>query len=513
MEPFHSIDILSEIIKYLDDILDYINFAQTNKYIYEILLLQNSEYIIVNEHLNYLFKKSNLSLNIELPNYLFKIKYLNVEKDNNNNFNLLNNFKNLTSLTINKLPEDFILIDLPKLENLNITNTFVQNNTFLNLQQLKTLKLKDSYFPQCCFDGLKNLIELKIINFKNTKEEISNRICFKNLLNLQKLYVNTNNTFIYNLGEATKLKELTLLNVFVDCLFLQKLINLEKLKIGVNFKHEDILNLTKLRKLKIPKNKYVNTNFIKLISLEELECSDVVNVNDVKNIKKLKLIQIRYIGDNYLTQFNGINFVKIGLYYCDIFFEKTFVILKNLKKLKLCKCDILNEDYFSYLNNLKSLKIKNCDKITGKCLLFLNQLQKLHIKKSNIKDEYLLNLKKLKKLNIFGCHNITGDCLLNLNLLKELNISNTNVKDEHLINLNNLKILYAINCSNLKGTFLLKLKKLKEFYFEEEFDDYGCKIDFNLTIKDIKQLIKKGNTLGMIIENIYNEQCTFTTLF
>ncbi|KAL9643191.1 hypothetical protein ABK040_001679 [Willaertia magna] len=456
MEPFHSIDILSEIIKYLDNILDYINLAQTNKYIYEILLLQNSEYIVVNEHLNYLFKKYNLSLNIELPNYLFKIKYLNVEKDNNNNFNLLNNFKNLTSLTINKLPEDFILIDLPKLENLNVLNTIVQNNTFLNLQQLKTLQLKDSYFPQCCFDSLKNLIELKIINFNNTKEETSNIICFKNLLNLQKLYVNTNNTFIYNLDDLIKLKELTLKNIIlINCFFLKKLINLEKLNIGISFQKKDIKNLTKLRKLKIPKNNYIDINFTKLNSLEKLECPCVVNINDVKNIKKLKLIHVHFVNDSYFEQFENINLVKIYLHCCDLYLEKTFVILKNLKKLKLSLCNSLNEDYFIYLNNLKSLKIEHCDKIT------------------------------------------------------ELNISNTNVKDEHLINLNNLKILYAINCSNLKGTFLLNLNKLKEFYFEEELDDNGI----ILTIKEIKQLIKKGNSLSMIIENIYNEQCTFTTLF
>ncbi|KAL9653179.1 hypothetical protein ABK040_009486 [Willaertia magna] len=155
---------------------------------------------------------------------------------------------------------------------------------------------------------------------------------------------------------------------------------------------------------------------------------------------------------------------------------------------------------------LKELIISNCNEwFTGECLLHFNNLKNLDIKYSNVQDIYLNNLFQLKRLNIKNCININGECLLSLKNLTELDISSTSIKDEYLQNLKKLKVLHAIECNDLNGNCLLQLKRLKTIYFEHSFSSYGCDISFNLSVKEIRNLIERGKTLSDISNKKYEE--------
>ncbi|KAL9643352.1 hypothetical protein ABK040_014806 [Willaertia magna] len=160
MEHFLTVDILSIIAEYLDNVKDFIHLFQINKFVYNNIL-NNSQTVLRNN----IFKKEViLCLNEKLPPYLFQLQNLNItqtERKEINNFNLLNKFKYLNYLEIQRIPENFIFPNL-SLKKLHIDISALQQNTLINLQkQLTALEFDTCIVNDNCLNYLNNLQTLK----------------------------------------------------------------------------------------------------------------------------------------------------------------------------------------------------------------------------------------------------------------------------------------------------------------------------------------------------------------
>ncbi|KAL9642546.1 hypothetical protein ABK040_011113 [Willaertia magna] len=500
MENF-SIDILFKISEFFNNIKDYLSFFQTNKFIYENVLKNNTQ-VLRSE----MFKKKLITLTSSLPNYLFQIESLNLNKKGND-FNLLENFKYLKYLNIKRLNNEEYILQFPFLKELVIYNSFLFNNNLLSLQNLNSLTLQNCNLNDDCLNNLNNLMELNIIEC----EEINGE-CLQNLKMLTKFYFKNfkieNNIFTKHLENLMNLKHLNLLSCKIDdSSFLQKLTNLESLEIKLNnIVEENFYNLKKLTKLIVyTKEGFLNNCFKYLLNLEKLYCdlSIIKDITQLKNIKKLKLfdvnddfkeetLQLFKLNTIFELNVNYLNNDISGKYFNEMINLKYLYIaeslvkdehlmnLNKLKELDINGCEIngkclqnmnlltyleANNTYIEdkYLNNLKKLKIlqiQNCKNINGECLQYLINLKELDATGTNIEDKYVMNLKKLHELNLEQCINITGECLLHLNNLHTLIVNNTNIEDKYFLNLTKLKVLIMHNCKHITGECLQYLSNL-----------------------------------------------------
>ncbi|KAL9641903.1 hypothetical protein ABK040_000280 [Willaertia magna] len=331
IEYFLSQDVLYEIILFIDSFNDFISLSQVNKYFY------NSLFVKENEILNYIIKqfKIKIKLNNELlPNYLFKINYLRVELLNEynkftrvkqfieNDFNLLNKFKNLKYVEIsNNFPENHNYI-FPKLDN------------------LEELKLSFCNLPN---NSLQNLNYLKKLELISINKDI--KINLENCINLTELFVINSSILENSLQNLTNLEKLTLIDSRKD---IQNKV--------------DFSNLKKLKYLKIEGIIIDTTNFNKLPNLEELTCclEEIDNLNNLKQIKKLKIgyleinkninKQIKRITDKDLIELP--NIVELNVQQNIDITGECLLKLINLEKLNINNTNIKDE----YLINLQELK-------------------------------------------------------------------------------------------------------------------------------------------------------------
>ncbi|KAL9651092.1 hypothetical protein ABK040_002809 [Willaertia magna] len=414
MEHFLSSDILSKIASYLGDVEDYLNLFQINKYVYENIL-NNKDFI-----LDSIFKNRSIPLTEKLPNYLFKLKYLNIDnKQLNNNLQLLSKFKNVK-----------------KKKELVISHSTLQKETLINLKQLKYLHFLHCKLNDDCLNYLNNLEELKFRNCKEiTGECLQN---FKKLSTLQVHRENKNN-FVNYIEDLINLKYL-----LIHCLgslnnpnFMKNIINLEYLSIDLEYvPNKNIKYLENIKYLNNLKtfNVYGDGEFSSLGEYERY-------FSNLTNLTELRV--------NYIYDFSGICLLN----------------LINLEKLNISSTEVIDE-YLLNLNKLKELNISNCRNIKGNCLKNMNCLTTLHIESRNninyesllgltnlktlncahnsdITDEYyLMNLKKLTTLNVSNCENITGKCFVSLTNVTELRITDSkNIDKEYLKNLVNIRDL------------------------------------------------------------------------
>ncbi|KAL9643355.1 hypothetical protein ABK040_014809 [Willaertia magna] len=443
MEHFLTVDILSIIAEYLDNVKDFIHLFQINKFVYNNILNNNGTVLR-----NKIFKNVIIYLNERLPNYLFQLQNLNIEQQEENdinNFNLLNKFNYLKYLEIENLPENFIFPNLPLLEELIITKSNLQENTLINLQhQLKNLDLYECTSNDNCLNYLNNLQKLKLWDCQGVSGK-----CLKNFKQLTKLeiYCHENNHYTKYISDLTNLKYLTLdkSNSLTNTNFLQKLINLEYLSIFI----ENVVS---------------ENCFTNLINLKELDVSNsTCNFTgkcllNLTNLERL-YVQSTNVKDEYLKNLKNLKEVNFG--YCYEITGECLLYLNNLEDLYISNNDNLKDEYFKNLNNLKFLNIYHCNGLNGEFLKYLPKLKEFHFRQLNISDEYLKRLKNLKRLSLIQCPNITGEFLLNLINLKYLYVEGVdNLKDEYLINLQNLQKLQLNNCDKIIGTCLLKLPNL-----------------------------------------------------
>ncbi|KAL9643083.1 hypothetical protein ABK040_003884 [Willaertia magna] len=386
---------------------------------------------------NKIFKNRSIPLTEKLPNYLFKLKYLNIDnKQLNNNLQLLSKFKNVQKIKFCGLPENFIFMDLPLLEELVISHSTLQKETLINLKQLKYLHFLHCKLNDDCLNYLNNLEELKFRNCKEiTGECLQN---FKKLSTLQVHRENKNN-FVNYIEDLINLKYL-----LIHCLgslnnpnFMKNIINLEYLSIDLEYvPNKNIKYLENIKYLNNLKtfNVYGDGEFSSLGEYERY-------FSNLTNLTELRV--------NYIYDFSGICLLN----------------LINLEKLNISSTEVIDE-YLLNLNKLKELNISNCRNIKGNCLKNMNCLTTLHIESRNninyesllgltnlktlncahnsdITDEYyLMNLKKLTTLNVSNCENITGKCFVSLTNVTELRITDSkNIDKEYLKNLVNIRDL------------------------------------------------------------------------
>ncbi|KAL9656416.1 hypothetical protein ABK040_005181 [Willaertia magna] len=383
------IEIVYEILLYLDETIDFISFSQINKYFYENLL------IVDNIALNEIFKNNDIYLLDNLPHYLFKLPYLFVQENDNNNFNLLLKFYNLKKLIITGITDEqyFIFPKLEKLEELEIFFCDLSKNVFTNLHNLKKLEIDNSCSLLDDDLNFNNLINLKKLTFSCNKL-IGDSL--QNLMNLESLtIVNVKNINVLN--SLINLKELTIGDID-ECSFLQKLTNLEKLNIkSESLKDKDLIHLKKLKFLQFDTaiNGYCLTQ---LPNLEEVTCSleNVENLNTLKAIKRLRLLNLSWktsktFTDNDLKQLP--NIVELTLRWNKTISEGALKELVNLEKLNISYNNNFKDKDLINLKKLKYLNISNCENINGKCLQYFTELKEIDITGTNIKQEYLQKLK------------------------------------------------------------------------------------------------------------------------
>ncbi|KAL9644633.1 hypothetical protein ABK040_015372 [Willaertia magna] len=484
-QPLFSVDIISEISKYIDNITDYFNLALINKDIFNLIMKENLY------SLNELFKRKEIKIIKEIPNYLYNnLHYLNI--DNSNDINSLQNCIKLKSLSVNCCNiNDNVLQNMVDLEEIglynckDITGVYFNNFTKLKSLELKLINIYDKYLM-----NLQNLNKLSLVNCKYI-----NGLFFKNLKQLTTLHINNcNNIDKHNFSYLINLKELHILDENnVNCNFLQYFFNLEYLEMYCNeFKDDDFKNLSNLKTLILfgSSNNFIGNCFVVLKKLETINIESSISNLETKNL-------------NYLT----------NLYSLKYFEPLKIKYLNNLTKLQYLNAplyDNFKKNYNLQFPNVTELNVftNNYNSFLGKCLIFFPNLKKLNIPYTRAKEKYLFNLTSIVELNIAQCYNIDfGEFLLTLNNLQYL-ICNDHLsfKNEDLILLKLLikDKLLKINEPELKKIFEIISKKINNKNIIEQKDN---KIDqLEIDKKEMQRIIEEKEKEIKELKLLLNEQ-------
>ncbi|KAL9645332.1 hypothetical protein ABK040_002531 [Willaertia magna] len=493
-----TLEILLEIAKYFNDPKDYIYLAQTSKYFYEIMLLKDN--YLFNYFNDILFENIELKLTNNLPDYLFKLKKLHLNS-NDNDYNLLQKFTNVITLLTGCFFGNFLQY-LPNLEELLVDDIYnVNENSFTNLKQLKVLSILNN--NQLKDEWLKNfnyLTKLEICNNENNNITGSCLQYFKNLKSLQllkclkindELLLNCkqletliipgcNNIFGNCFKELKELKNLDISycnNIKDNCLNNLNNLKLLKIKNCDNITGNCLQNLQQLQVLNITvKNTIQLKYFQNLINLKELHIN--INIDDEVNNNTsflTKLINLKYL---FLELFNtnsrfifrdedfynltNLKDLTISTYYNEINTEFTGKCFKYFTKLNSLSCSIkLKLENFKYLPNIKHLDLTLLNEpICFKEFSCLKQLEKLELKdtiKLNLNDLKLFtNLKHIKIIS----STINGE-FENLPNLTTLDLRNLEIQDKQIMNLENLTTLVISHSGSINGECFLNLKRLQ----------------------------------------------------
>ncbi|KAL9648821.1 hypothetical protein ABK040_003753 [Willaertia magna] len=489
-ELIFSEDILFEITKYIDTLKDFISLSSVNKFFRNYLLKNKLP-------LNEILKRNEISLKNNLPNYLFKIEYLNLKQFENHNFNLLNEFKEIKSLFVWSLPNNF-LFNFRKIKELYIYKTNI-NKSLLNLSsELINLTIGDCQIvKEINFEKFTKLNSLNLFECFNIPEN-----CLKNLNQLKKLTVYDNYSITDDfLNGLINLEEFYIKGCSFTGIYLQNFKNLKILDItDSNINDEALLNLNNLKELKLYNCRNILGNCLQnLIKLEKLilqTCSAMKNINQyLNNLTNLKYLKIYFCSsDEFLTSNSLQNLTNLE--YLEIrgkeFYDKDFCNLTKLKTLKITKpftffdqeknltgsflpyltnleildCNfIVEEKYCKNLKHLKTLSLLKIDNVISEDLSYLKNIKTISLFSSfsnKITDRHLQQLTNFISLNLDHQEEITGECLINMINLTRLKVNATKIKDEHLMNLTKLKYLDISDCKNLIGNCLFNLSQLEE---------------------------------------------------
>ncbi|KAL9644640.1 hypothetical protein ABK040_015379 [Willaertia magna] len=486
-QPLFPADIISEIMKYINEIVDYFNLALINKAMFNLMMKENIH------SLNKLFKRKQVILNNEIPNYFFNnLHYLNI---------YYSNYCSLQKCT--------------KLKALGISCSDINDTILENMLDLKGLHLHYcNNITGTCFKNLKQLLTLHLDCVNIADNYLTD---LQNLQNLCLTQCTTlTGTFLQNLNQLTFLN---LLNTNIDNTYLSSLTNLKILKVkGNSHLNIDLLNnLTKLEVLNIEINNITDNDINHLINLKKLKLvgnSTNFTGDSLNNFKKLESLCLKGTFNN-LKEENISCLVNLVELYV---FQPTHVIstlsfsvkcLRNLTKLEKLTLQLNSEvedNYLLQLKNIKQLIVPNSENFTGKCLIDSFNLTELNVSHTKMEEKYLFNFKNLTKLNLSNCRNFTGECLLHLNNLTKLNINNTKISEEYLFNLTKLEKLKMYNCPNIVfGNFLIHLNRL------QCLQCYDTIVE-NEDLIDLKEQLQQGSILILAVFKDYGNDDEYITV-
>ncbi|KAL9648757.1 hypothetical protein ABK040_003693 [Willaertia magna] len=458
---YFSFDILFEISKFIEKIEDFLNFAATNKSIYENLILYNNQLA-----LNEIFKHNKITIlsNKKYPKYLFTIENLFMSNSSRivSNLEIIKKFKNLKRLSIGYGSDSLYeyqcsektLKTFLNLEELYISGGSL-NESFLELKKLKILHISSN--ARVRDESLKELVNLTELKIHHCKQITGN--CFQSLKKLKKIDFTSSrmiqDKYLTNLDNLTDLTLYSGYNITGECL--QTLQNLMYLNINYCYDvHDNFLkNLKKLKKLDITNCRNVTGECLQYLpKLEELNVSG-------------EHIKSEYL--NYLQNCNKLYLYAPG----ELLTEETLQQFTHLISLNICGSKNYKCKFLPHLTNLTELNAYGI---------------------LNLKDEHLLNLKKLKKLDISRCENIFGNCLLQLTNLESLDINGTKITDEYLENLTRLKSIgFGVDSKYLKtGKFFFNNEQLTRFTYWIGYHGHGSDLRH---IKEIRNLLRNGLNL------------------
>ena len=375
------------------------------------------------------------------------------------NINLINKFKKLHTLNLNRCLSLIDLSPLAGLTNLSTLdlsgcNSLSDLSPLAGLRNLSTLKLNgcDSLSDLRPLSGLTNLSTLNLVNNKS-------------LIDLSPLSGLTNLSTLNLVGNKS----------LIDLSPLSGLTNLSTLKLSGC---ESLIDLSPLAGLR-------NLSNLDLSMLESL--SDLSPLAGLTNLSTLDLNDCNSLSD--LRGLAGLtNLSTLNLSWCNSLSDLSPLAgLRNLSTLNLSWCNSLSDlSPLSGLRNLSSLELYNCDSLSDLSpLAGLTNLSTLDLSSCETLSDLspLAGLTNLSTLNLNSCTSlIFVKQIAKLKNLIDLNLNySSNIRDfEELINCPNLKkvewIEKAICAYVLAGSAI----KRKDFNFiENNINDWIQDIKFS----------------------------------
>ena len=340
----------------MNKILQKTNFEIFDDLLSKLLVSDFNKRINWNDYFNHPFNHLQI---IEI--------YIDIENDNTNSQILNNNFKK------EQLKDSTIFIEEKNIK--------FETNYLFNKGKHKIAILINNNLTDCSkmFNGCKDIIEIKFINFK-TDEVTNMNNMFSECSKLQNLDVSSFNTenvinMSYMFCKCSNLKNLNInklnTNKVTDMSYMfYECSNLNDLDVS-NFNTENVINMSymfcKCSNLKnVNVNKFI-TNKVTDMSFMFSECSNL-NDLDVSNFNTENVINMRTMFQecsklNYLnvTNFKTNNVIDMSFMFSNCKNLNNLDIINfNIQNIKLCMYMFYNCPIINYANKLENLrKFKN----------------------------------------------------------------------------------------------------------------------------------------------------------
>ena len=504
-------------LKFYKDLLYlFFNFFSSKKFIN--IKINNNNCKLINNKLskigkisinlfNDINKNNNINSKIFSANLIGYSGIYIVEKENKNNINKDNN----DSKYIIEINE----IMLKKQNKIN--------NKRIDIYDIYNGELKNGY--------INNLIICLLLN-NNINKDLIIENCKKNNCNIDILYKNIENKYLYKLFDKifNKNKDKFLENIFVikylnclkrnlsnkllyfpECFILKGIIN-KNFKLNKNhiIIFSDSINLINVIKEIIIIPKLIVNNFI--LKIEKIKCHfnpEITNFKEDKNIFNCFNNIIIFPEENSL------------IIYYEHLFDKEFLIIINeniSEEYKIINCD---KNYFENKLNKKLIKNK-IDKLEPENIInfyfsnfsnkkFFDLKDKIKKLKRNIND-YKTNLKnQMDKINyknnikFLDIYNIGNNLLKNE--IKNLNNNNNNDNEFYLISIINIlkefdnffinigKLFIEFNCQTIEELI---------FYYYNNIYNNNISIILENFKNKILNILEKKEIISIIFFNIIN---------
>ena len=532
---------------------------------YKLFGFFDKNFYFINENylqINQLISKYDLKFYKDLLylffNFFSSKKFINI-KINNNNCKLLNNkLSKIGKISINLFNEinknndinskifsanligysGIYIVEKENKNNINKDNNdskyIIEINEIMLKKQNKInnkrIDIYDIYNGELKKGYINNLIICLLLN-NNINKDLIIENCKKNNCNIDILYKNIENKYLYKLFDKifNKNKDKFLENIFVikylnclkrnlsnkllyfpECFILKGIIN-KNFKLNKNhiIIFSDSINLINVIKEIIIIPKLIVNNFI--LKIEKIKCHfnpEITNFKEDKNIFNCFNNIIIFPEENSL------------IIYYEHLFDKEFLIIINeniSEEYKIINCD---KNYFENKLNKKLIKNK-IDKLEPENIInfyfsnfsnkkFFDLKDKIKKLKRNIND-YKTNLKnQMDKINYKNNIKFLDIYNIGNNLLKNeiKNLNNNNDNEFYLISIINIlkefdnffinigKLFIEFNCQTIE--------ELIFYYYNNIYNNNISIILENFKNKILNNFLEKKEIISIIFFNIIN---------